>query len=78
LREKLIILTQSFKVLVSYLIKHGLYTIIHCKVKEIPTTSGNHSVTGTELGFIYKFMHSTTMTSAIFEKILKKTTTQFI
>lgn len=53
------------------------YTIIHCEMKEIPTTSRNHSVARTEPGFIYKFAHSATMVSAFSAKILKKTTTQF-
>lgn len=37
-------------------------------MKEIPNTSGNHSVTGTDPGFIYKFVHSATMVCAIFAK----------
>lgn len=41
-------------------------------MKEIPTTSGNYSVHGTDTDFIYKFFHSVTVVSAFFEKMLKK------
>lgn len=37
-------------------------------MKEIPTTSGNYSVHGTDTDFIYKFFHSATVVSAFFEK----------
>lgn len=41
-------------------------------MKEILTNSQNHSVRGTKSDFLYKFVHSATMVSAIFANILGK------